>query len=146
MLSRSPLDGRRYEPTPRQDVLPHSERLRLLALDVTDPENFRQAAEAAGPDTLVNNAGLRRASPFEAALMATVREVFEINVFGTMAVTRQRYGKNRALYELERGPSANGRHRNTSWLNLLVRGGSSCRPAVAQGCQETIVLSQIALR
>jgi NADP-dependent 3-hydroxy acid dehydrogenase YdfG len=60
MLSRSPLDGRRYEPTPRQDVLPHSERLRLLALDVTDPENFRQAAEAAGPDTLVNNAGLRR--------------------------------------------------------------------------------------
>jgi hypothetical protein len=51
--------------------------------------------------------------------MATVREVFEINVFGTMAVTRRRYGKNRALYELERGPSANGRHRSTSWLNLL---------------------------
>jgi NAD(P)-dependent dehydrogenase (short-subunit alcohol dehydrogenase family) len=46
--------------TPRQDVLPHSERLRLLALDVTDPENIRQAVEAAGPDALVNNAGLRR--------------------------------------------------------------------------------------
>ncbi len=29
--------------TPREDVLPRSERLRVLALDVTDPHSIRQA-------------------------------------------------------------------------------------------------------
>ena len=44
---------------PRQDVLPPSERLRLLALDVTDPASIEQAVTAAGPiDILVNNAGI----------------------------------------------------------------------------------------
>ena len=75
--------------TPREDVLPRSERLRVLALDVTDPESIRRAVEAAGPiDALVNNAGFGAASPFEATPMATVREVFETNTFGTMAVTQ----------------------------------------------------------
>ncbi|MDR3495878.1 MAG: SDR family oxidoreductase [Ancalomicrobiaceae bacterium] len=74
---------------PREDVLPRSEHLRVLALDVTDPESIRQAVEAAGPiDALVNNAGFGAASPFEATPMATVREVFETNTFGTMAVTQ----------------------------------------------------------
>ena len=42
---------------PREDVLPRSEHLRVLALDVTDPESIRQAVEAAGPiDVLVNKA------------------------------------------------------------------------------------------
>ncbi len=44
---------------PREDVLPPSERLRVLALDVTDAESIRKAVEAAGPiDVLVNNAGI----------------------------------------------------------------------------------------
>jgi NAD(P)-dependent dehydrogenase (short-subunit alcohol dehydrogenase family) len=74
---------------PREDVLPRSEHLRVLALDVTDPESIRQAVEAAGPiDALVNNAGFGAASPFEATPMATVRELFETNTFGTMAVTQ----------------------------------------------------------
>ncbi len=75
--------------TPRADVLPPSERLRVLALDVTDPESIRQAVEAAGPmDVLVNNAGFGVASPAELTPMATLREVFETNTFGTIALTQ----------------------------------------------------------
>ncbi|MFE0753245.1 SDR family oxidoreductase [Inquilinus sp. NPDC058860] len=75
--------------TPREDVLPRSKHLRVLALDVTDPESIRHAVAAAGPiDALVNNAGCGAASPFEATPMATVREVFETNTFGTMALTQ----------------------------------------------------------
>ena len=45
--------------TPREDVLPRSERLRVLALDVTKPESIAAALEASGPiDVLVNNAGI----------------------------------------------------------------------------------------
>lgn len=75
--------------TPRPDVLPRSEHLRVLALDVTDPESIRHAVEAAGPiDALVNNAGFGAASPFETTSMATIRELFETNTFGTMALTQ----------------------------------------------------------
>jgi NAD(P)-dependent dehydrogenase (short-subunit alcohol dehydrogenase family) len=75
--------------TPREDVLPRSERLRVFALDVTDPESIRQAVEAAGPiDALVNNAGFGAASPVEATSMTIVRELFETNTFGTMALTQ----------------------------------------------------------
>jgi len=70
-------------------VLPPSERLRVLALDVTDPESIRQAVEAAGPiAVLVNNAGFGVASPAELTPMAAVREVFETNTFGTIALTQ----------------------------------------------------------
>ena len=75
--------------TPRADVLPPSERLRVLPLDVTDTESIRKAVEAAGPiDVLVNNAGLGAASPAELVPMATVREIFETNTFGTIALTQ----------------------------------------------------------
>jgi NAD(P)-dependent dehydrogenase (short-subunit alcohol dehydrogenase family) len=75
--------------TPRNDVLPPSEHLRVLALDVTKPESIREAVLAAGPiDVLVNNAGFGAGSPAELAPLATVREVFETNTFGTMAVTQ----------------------------------------------------------
>ena len=75
--------------TPRANVLPPSDRLRVLALDVTDPESIRKAVEAAGPiDVLVNNAGFGAASPAEFTPIGTVREVFETNTFGTIALTQ----------------------------------------------------------
>jgi NAD(P)-dependent dehydrogenase (short-subunit alcohol dehydrogenase family) len=75
--------------TPREDILPRSERLRVLALDVTRPESIAAAIEASGPvDVLVNNAGIGVVGVFEATPMATVREVFETNTFGVMAMTQ----------------------------------------------------------
>ncbi|WP_394782282.1 SDR family oxidoreductase [Undibacterium sp.] len=75
--------------TPREDLLPHSEHLRVLALDVTDADSIRQAVEAAGPvDVLVNNAGIGALGALEGMSMETVREVFETNTFGTMAMTQ----------------------------------------------------------
>jgi NAD(P)-dependent dehydrogenase (short-subunit alcohol dehydrogenase family) len=74
---------------PRPDLLPASERLRLLALDVTDPASIADALGAAGPvDVLVNNAGIGALGAFEATPMATTREIFETNTFGLMAMTQ----------------------------------------------------------
>jgi NAD(P)-dependent dehydrogenase (short-subunit alcohol dehydrogenase family) len=75
--------------TPRDDVLPTSPRLRVLQLDVTDARSIRSAVDAAGPiDVLVNNAGFGAPAPFELTPMETVRELFETNTFGTIAVTQ----------------------------------------------------------
>jgi NAD(P)-dependent dehydrogenase (short-subunit alcohol dehydrogenase family) len=75
--------------TPRPHVLPESERLRVLALDVTRPESIADALEASGPiDVLVNNAGIGAFGAFEAMPMTTAREVFETNTFGVMAMTQ----------------------------------------------------------
>jgi len=75
--------------TPRAEVLPQSLRLRLLALDVTKPESIAAAIEACGPiDVLVNNAGIGAIGVFEATPMSTVRELFETNTFGVMAMTQ----------------------------------------------------------
>lgn len=75
--------------TPREDGLPRSDRLRILALDVTSPDSIAAALDACGPiDVLVNNAGIGVVGAFEATPMATVREVFETNTFGVMAMTQ----------------------------------------------------------
>ncbi|MBL8216515.1 MAG: SDR family oxidoreductase [Bryobacterales bacterium] len=75
--------------TPRPDVLPLSSRLRVLPLDVTKPESIAATLEASGPiDVLVNNAGIGVVGAFEATPMSTIREVFETNTFGVMALTQ----------------------------------------------------------
>lgn len=75
--------------TPRDNVLPRTERLRVLPLDVTDAASIRDCLAAAGPiDALVNNAGIGLLGALEGIPMAQVREVFETNTFGTMAMTQ----------------------------------------------------------
>jgi NAD(P)-dependent dehydrogenase (short-subunit alcohol dehydrogenase family) len=75
--------------TPREDALQSSDRLRVLALDVTDAESVRHCVEQAGSiDALVNNAGIGLLAPLEGIAMTSVREVFETNVLGTIAMTQ----------------------------------------------------------
>ena len=75
--------------TPRQGLLPADDRTLLLPLDITDPQSIEAALAASGPiDVLVNNAGIGLAGAFEATPMATVREVFETNTFGTLAMAQ----------------------------------------------------------
>jgi NAD(P)-dependent dehydrogenase (short-subunit alcohol dehydrogenase family) len=75
--------------TPREDLLPRSDRLRVLALDVTDAQGIRRCIDQAGPiDALVNNAGIGLLAPLEGIAIAGAREVFETNVLGTIAMTQ----------------------------------------------------------
>ena len=75
--------------TPREEILPRSDRLRIVALDVTKPERIAAALKTCGPiDVLVNNAGIGLFGAFEATPMETVRDVFETNTFGVMAMTQ----------------------------------------------------------
>ncbi|MGE7417742.1 SDR family NAD(P)-dependent oxidoreductase, partial [Methylobacterium tarhaniae] len=75
--------------TPRAVDLPASDRLRVLALDVTDATSIQRAVDSAGPiDVMVDNAGIGWLNALEGTPMDVVREVFETNTFGTMAMTQ----------------------------------------------------------
>lgn len=79
--------------TPGKANLPDSERLRVLALDVTNRDSIAKAVRDGitafgGLDVVVNNAGIGLFSAFEATPEARTREVFETNTFGVMAVTQ----------------------------------------------------------
>ena len=74
---------------PDEALLPRSDRLRVLPLDVTDHDSIASAVEAAGPvDALVNNAGVGWLASFEGTSEETVRRLFETNTFGTFAMIR----------------------------------------------------------
>ncbi len=75
--------------TPRNDLLPPNDRLEILPLDVTSPDGIAKAVEAAGPiDALVNNAGVGMLNVLEGSEMAKIRELFETNVLGAMAMIK----------------------------------------------------------
>lgn len=75
--------------TPRADVLPASDRLCVLALDVTDLDSIARAVVGAGPiDALVNNAGFGAPIPVELTPPEIARALFETNTLGTLAVTQ----------------------------------------------------------
>jgi NAD(P)-dependent dehydrogenase (short-subunit alcohol dehydrogenase family) len=67
--------------------------VRAVRMDVTDTDSIGAAistivAQAGRLDALVNNAGLYLRGFFEDLREADIRSVFDVNVFGTMAVTR----------------------------------------------------------
>lgn len=71
--------------TPRRDLLPASDNLLVLPLDVTNDESVRNAVDLAGPiDVLVNNAGIGWLNALEGTSIDTTRSIFETNTFGTM--------------------------------------------------------------
>lgn len=73
--------------SPREDVLPASDRIRIVPLDVTDAASIAEAVAAAGPiDALVNNAGIGFLNALEGTPMETVRAIFETNTLGTIAL------------------------------------------------------------
>ncbi len=78
---------------PEPDIFgSQSDRLKVVPLDVTNSGSVNKAiAEAISTfgtiDVLVNNAGIGVVGAFEATPIATVREVFETNTFGVMAMT-----------------------------------------------------------
>lgn len=75
--------------SPREDALPQSEKVRIVALDVTDPTSIAAAIQAAGPiDALVNNAGIGFLNAVEGTPMEVTRDVFETNTLGTIAMTQ----------------------------------------------------------
>ncbi len=80
---RRPEDG-------DQLVAPHPDRIRPLALDVTDDAQVA-ALDGSLPATLdavVNNAGVVVAGPLEAVPTAELRRQLEVNVVGQAAVTQ----------------------------------------------------------
>ncbi|HET9833574.1 MAG TPA: SDR family oxidoreductase, partial [Vicinamibacterales bacterium] len=73
--------------TPRANILPKSDNLRVLALNVADSASISSCLQKAGHiDVLVNNAGLGLFGAFEATPMSTIREIFDTNTFGVMAM------------------------------------------------------------
>lgn len=72
---------------PDPAILPASDRLAILPLDVTDPASIADAMEQAGAiDVLVNNAGFGAAVPIELIAPETARQLFETNTLGTLAM------------------------------------------------------------
>ena len=74
---------------PDTGLLPTSERLHVLPLDITDSDSIARALAEAGPiDGLVNNAGFGAPVPIELTAPETVRALFETNTLGTLAMTQ----------------------------------------------------------
>jgi NAD(P)-dependent dehydrogenase (short-subunit alcohol dehydrogenase family) len=72
-----------------------SERLTPIRLDLTDGDSVRGAiqlisgaVENDGLDGLVNNAGIAYGGPVEYLDLARLRETFEVNFFGLLALTK----------------------------------------------------------
>ena len=81
-----------YGTSRNPDDIPAAERVpgvRYLPLEVTDAQSIRACAKLSGPvDVLINNAGQSQLGPLEEIDAADAGQLFAVNVFGPMQVTR----------------------------------------------------------
>lgn len=74
---------------PQEGVLPASDRLRLVRLDVTSAQSIAEAiAEVGEIDVLVNNAGVGMLNALEGAPSEAIANLFATNTLGTIAMTQ----------------------------------------------------------
>ncbi len=86
-----------------------------LALDVTDPESIRRAAEAAGDATvLVNNAGIAVNQSLVSGDLAEIHREFDTNFWGPVLLTRA----FAPVIERNGGGAIVNMHSALSWLAL----------------------------
>lgn len=79
--------------TPKPGIFEANERLLVTALDVTAPETISEAISQGITrfgkiDVVVNNAGIGMFGAHEVVTDEVIRQVFETNTFGVMAVNR----------------------------------------------------------
>lgn len=80
------VTGTSRDPERINDKIPG---LRYLALDMQDPESIdRLAAQVRDTDILINNAGQSQIGPLEEVPMEKIRELFEINFFGLVRLSK----------------------------------------------------------
>jgi len=80
--------------SPDPSILPSSERMLVTRLDLLDRESIRTSVASAverfgGVDVLVNNAAFASFGPLEAIGIGAFEEQIDVNVLGTMDVTRE---------------------------------------------------------
>ncbi len=113
-----------------------SERMVPIILDVTDEQTIRAACKivnaavgASGISGLLNNAGIPYGGPVEYLSLEKVRQEFEVNYFGVIAVTQA------FLPLLRQGP---GRI-----VNMSSVGGMLCSPFLSPYCGTKFALEAL---
>lgn len=79
--------------SPKTELFEDSDRLLVTSLDVTNPGSISEAlskgiTQLGKIDAVVNNAGIGMFGANEAVTDAVIRQVFETNTFGVMAMNR----------------------------------------------------------
>jgi NAD(P)-dependent dehydrogenase (short-subunit alcohol dehydrogenase family) len=73
----------------RKSLLPDSDRILVLPLDITSAESISVATAQVGPvDAIVNNAGIGAVGPLEGMSPDTIQRLFLTNALGTISMTR----------------------------------------------------------
>ena len=81
-------------PSPEEAAELQKLEVRMVQLDVTDPESVAALKAAIGDtpiDALLNNAGYGGHAVYEQATDEAIRAMYDTNVFGVMNVTRAKY-------------------------------------------------------
>jgi len=75
--------------TPDPTLLPESDKLTILPLDITSDDSINNVVKEAGAiDLLVNNAGIGAPVPVELTPLATAQQLLSTNVLGTLSLTQ----------------------------------------------------------